>query len=86
MADGNWWIAALDAPMLPLKADDALIADKMYAAFFVLKDNGPRDKDAARGGLAGQVVLLTDGPLPGNSGTTRYVLGPAATNAAKAQL
>lgn len=72
--------------MLPLKADDALIADKMYAAFFVLKDNGPRDKDAARGGLAGQVVLLTDGPLPGNSGTTRYVLGPVATNAAKAQL
>ena len=71
MADGNWWIAALDAPMLPLKADDALTEDKMYAAFFVLKDNGPRDKDAASGRLAGQVVLLTDGPLPGNSGTTK---------------
>lgn len=71
MADGNWWIASLDAPMLPLRPDDALTMDKMYIAFFVLRDNGPRDRDAQKGGLAGQAVLLTDGPRPGNSGTTR---------------
>ena len=71
MADGNWWIASLDAPMLPLRPDDALTMDKMHIAFFVLRDNGPRDRDAQKGGLAGQAVLLTDGPRPGNSGTTR---------------
>lgn len=66
MRDGAWWLAALDAPMLPLKESDVLRKGAMYLLFFVIEDNGPRDSDKNAGALAARIALLADDPLPGN--------------------
>ena len=70
MTDGNWWIASLDAPMLPLQAEEILSAEKMHIAFFVLQDNGPRDSDPQKGSLSAQAVLRTAAHMPGDDKTT----------------
>ncbi len=66
-ASGKWWIADIDAPTKALKADDTLMMDHTYTAFFVIADNDPVfDHDGTDGVIADPVALATTGPLPDN--------------------
>lgn len=66
-ASGQWWIADITNPLVPLTPDAVLTADRTYVAYLMLRDNDSAfDADLTEGSLADPVTLVTSGPLPTN--------------------
>ncbi len=67
---GNFWIAPLSDPLVPLAEDDVLSMNKAYVLFYTMKDGGKFDAARTRAGadgkITGSVALVTSGSLPTN--------------------
>ena len=65
-ASGRWWVMEMETLAL-LAPTDTLERNKMYIAFFVIRDNdGIFDLDAAPGIIKDPVAMTTVGSLPDN--------------------
>jgi hypothetical protein len=57
IAEGNWWIADVDAPASILRSTESLRAGQPYDACFVVRDNGAHDLDPAAGIVSVEVLI-----------------------------
>ena len=69
-ADGQWWVASLENPTVPITdMSTTLDMDHTYVAFLVIADNGDYDSADALGKIADPFALSTTGNLPNNGST-----------------
>ncbi len=69
-ADGQWWVASLENPTMPITdMSTKLDMDRTYVAFFVIADNGAYDSAEEIGKIADPLSLFTTEQLPNNGAT-----------------